>query len=305
MHDRYPGRVRIVEVGPRDGLQNEAGIVDVDTKIALIEALVDAGIRAVECGSFVSPRWVPQMADTAAVFQKLKRQAGVAYSALVPNLRGLAAAVECGVEEIAVFASASETFSERNINCSIDESLARLRAVAAEALARHIRVRGYVSCTLGCPFEGEISASAVAQVARELAAMGCYEVSLGDTIGVGTLSKAQAMIETVATEVPINQLAVHFHDTWGQALANILAALQLGVAVFDASVAGLGGCPYAPGATGNVATEDLVYLLDGMRIESGIHLERLAAAGRMISQALGRKPVSKAALAIAARSSKL
>jgi isopropylmalate/homocitrate/citramalate synthase len=305
LHDRYPGRVRIVEVGPRDGLQNEAGIVDVDTKVALIEALVDAGVRAVECGSFVSPKWVPQMADTAAVFQKLKRQAGVAYSALAPNLRGLAAAVGCGVEEIAVFTSASETFSKRNINRSIDESLTRLRVVAAEALARNIRLRGYVSCALGCPFEGEIPASAVARMAKELIAMGCYEVSLGDTIGVGTPLKARAMIETVATEVPINQLAVHFHDTWGQALANILAALQLGVAVVDASVAGLGGCPYAPGASGNVSTEDVVYLLDGMRIETGIQLEKLASAGRMISSALGRKPVSKAALAIAARSSEL
>lgn len=296
--NRYPARVRVVEVGPRDGLQNEPGVVGVDVKVALIEALVEAGVEAVECGSFVSPRWVPQMADTAAVFGKLKRVAGVRYSALVPNLKGLEAAVACGAEEIAIFASASESFSQRNINCSIGESLARLQAVADEALARKMRMRGYVSCVLGCPFEGEIAASAVARVAKELTAMGCYEISLGDTIGVGTPLKARAIIETVAAEVPISQLAVHFHDTWGQALANILVALQLGVAVVDAAVAGLGGCPYAPGALGNVATEDVVYMLNGMGIQTGIHLERLAAAGRMISRALGRKPASKAALAI-------
>jgi isopropylmalate/homocitrate/citramalate synthase len=296
---RYPPRVRVVEVGPRDGLQNEPGVVAVDVKIALIEALVEAGVETVECGSFVSPQWVPQMADTAAVLGKLKRVAGVHYSALVPNLKGLQAAIDCGVEEIAVFASASETFSQRNINCSIGESLARLQPVADEAIARKMRVRGYVSCALGCPFEGEIAAAAVARVAKELAAMGCYEISLGDTIGVGTPLKVQAMIEAVAAEVPISRLAVHFHDTWGQALANILVALQLGVAVVDAAVAGLGGCPYAPGALGNVATEDVVYMLDGMGIETGINLEKLAAAGRMISRALGRKPASKAALAMA------
>jgi hydroxymethylglutaryl-CoA lyase len=292
--------MKIIEVGPRDGLQNEPGLVPVDVKVRLIDELVDAGVRHVECGSFVSAKWVPQMADTSSVFGKLRRVPGVRYSVLVPNLTGLADAARCRVEEIAVFASASETFSQRNINCSIDESLERLGSVAAEAKIQGMRVRGYVSCVLGCPYEGEIAIGAVVRVASALASMGCYEISLGDTIGVGTARKAQVMVRAVAQTMPVNQLAVHFHDTWGQALANILASLEAGVAAIDSSVAGLGGCPYAKGASGNVATEDVVYMLDGLGIDTGIDLEKLAAAGRNIMQALGRPSTSKAALALAA-----
>jgi hydroxymethylglutaryl-CoA lyase len=294
----YPRKVRIVEVGPRDGLQNESAIVPIEIKAALIDALVEAGLKTVECGSFVSPKWVPQMAGTAEVLARIHRVAGVSYPVLVPNLKGLEAAIQSGVEEIAVFAAASETFSQRNINCSISESLTRLRAVTESALAKQMRVRGYVSCALGCPFEGEIAPQAVARVAHELYSIGCYEISLGDTIGVGTPLKAVRMLETVAAQVPLDALAVHFHDTWGQALANILASLEFGIGVVDSAVAGLGGCPYAPGATGNVATEDVVYMLDGMGIESGVGLQKLAAAGRMISNHLGRKPASKVALAL-------
>jgi hydroxymethylglutaryl-CoA lyase len=296
----YPDSVRIVEVGPRDGLQNEAGVVPVEVKVSLVEALVGAGLKSVECGSFVSPKWVPQMAGTAEVLARIRREAGVSYPVLVPNIKGLQAAMESRVDEIAVFAAASETFSQRNINCSISESLVRLCAVVEAALPRGMRVRGYVSCVLGCPFEGEIAPEAVSLVAKELYAMGCYEISLGDTIGVGTPLKTQRMLQAVAADVPARALAVHFHDTWGQALANILASLDLGISVVDSSVAGLGGCPYAPGATGNVATEDVVYMLDGMDIRTGVDLDRVAAAGRMISQHLGRKPASKAAIAIQA-----
>jgi hydroxymethylglutaryl-CoA lyase len=294
-----PKRVRIVEVGPRDGLQNEAGLVSVEVKVALIEALAEAGLKAIEAGSFVSPKWVPQMADTADVLARLKRAPGVSYPVLVPNMQGFEAAAAAGVEEIAVFGAASESFSRRNINCSIAESLDRFRPVAAAALARGMRLRGYVSCVLGCPYEGAVAPSAVAAVAGALAEMGCAEVSLGDTIGVGTPLKAQAMLRAVAEVVPMERLAVHFHDTWGQALANILACLELGVSVVDSAVAGLGGCPYAKGATGNVATEDVVYMLDGMGIETGVDLAKLAAAGRAISVALGRSPVSKVAQVLA------
>ena len=238
------------------------------------------------------------MADTADVMREIRRIAGVNYSVLVPNLKGLERASECGVDEIAAFTSASETFSRRNTNCSIAEGLSRLRNVAEVATGRGMRVRGYVSCALGCPYEGEIAAASVAEVARQLKAIGCYEISLGDTIGVGTPLKTQAMLRTVAEQLPVEALAVHFHDTWGQALANILAALELGVAVVDSSVAGIGGCPYAPGATGNVATEDVVYMLNGMGIKTGIDLDKLAAVGRMITQTLGRKPASKVALAL-------
>lgn len=297
----YPDSVRIVEVGPRDGLQNEAGAVPVEAKVALIEALADAGLKTVECGSFVSPKWVPQMAGTADVLARIRQLPGVSYPVLVPNLKGLQAAMELGADEIAIFAAASETFSRRNINCSISESLVRLCAVAEAALARGIRVRGYVSCMLGCPFEGEIAPAAVVHVAKELHAMGCYEISLGDTIGVGTPLKAQRMLQAVADQVPMRALAVHFHDTWGQALANILVSLDLGVSVVDSSVSGLGGCPYAPGATGNVATEDVLYMLQGMGIHTGVDLQKVAAAGRMISQQIGRKPASKAAIALLSR----
>jgi len=299
IQDKYPARVRIVEVSPRDGLQNEPGAVDVATKVALIEALAAAGLGMIECGSFVSPKRVPRMANTAEVLAAIERAPEVVYSVLVPNLQGLEAAVNSQVGEIAIFAAASESFSQHNIQCSIAESLSRLRKVADGAIARRMRVRGYVSCVLGCPYEGAVRLDAVTRVANELIEMGCYEVSLGDTIGVGTPRAAQAMIAKVAEHVPIGRLAVHFHDTYGQALANILAALQLGVAVVDAAVSGLGGCPYAPGATGNVATEDVVYMLNGMGIETGIDLEKLTAAGRAISLALGRETQSKTAAAIA------
>ena len=292
-----PGRVRIVEVGARDGLQNEAAIVSVDAKVALIEALADAGLTSIEAGSFVSPKWVPQMATTADVLAHLHRKPGVSYPVLVPNLQGLRAAKACGAEEIAVFAAASETFSRRNINCSIGESLERLAAVAEAALAAGMRVRGYVSCVLGCPYEGEVSLRVVADVTHALTAMGCYEVSLGDTIGVGTPAKARHMVEHVACNVPVERLALHFHDTYGQALANILSCLATGLSVVDSAVAGLGGCPYAPGATGNVATEDVVYMLDGMGIETGVDLGRLCAAGSVISAELGRPSGSQVARA--------
>lgn len=297
----YPKAVRIVEVSPRDGLQNEAAQVPAEVKVALIEALADAGLKSIEAGSFVSPKWAPQMAGTAEVLAKLRRVPEVRYPVLTPNMRGLEAALEAGADEVAVFAAASESFSQRNINCSIAESLIRLRAVAESALARGLRVRGYVSCVLGCPYEGEVALEAVVRVARELYAMGCYEISLGDTIGVGTPLQAQRILSGVAEKIPVRELAVHFHDTWGQALANILASLELGVAVVDSSAAGLGGCPYAPGAAGNVATEDVLYMLAGMGIETGVDLEKVAAAGRMICAHLGRQPASKAALAIQAR----
>jgi len=297
---KYPGSVRIVEVGPRDGLQNEKSIVAVEDKVAFIEALVDAGLKTIECGSFVSPKWTPQMADTAAVLARIRRVPDVSYAVLVPNRKGLEAAIESRADEIAIFASASETFSQRNVNCSIDESLVRLWEVAEAANAQGIRVRGYVSCVLGCPYEGEVALPAVARVAKALYEMGRHEVSLGDTIGTGTPLKAQRMIGAVAEQTPIGRIAVHFHDTWGQALANILASLDLGVAIVDSSAGGLGGCPYAAGATGNVATEDLIYMLDGMGIETGVNLEKVAAAGRAISKKIGRTPVSRAAVAIEA-----
>jgi hydroxymethylglutaryl-CoA lyase len=290
--------VRIVEVGPRDGLQNEASPVSVDARVKLIEALADAGLKSIEAGSFVSPKWVPQMAQTDEVLLRLPRREGVSYPVLVPNRKGLEAALGAGAREIAVFAAASESFSQRNINCSIDESLERLDPVIVAASREGVKVRGYVSCVLGCPYEGAVAVSEVVRVAGALFDMGCYEISLGDTIGVGTPSKAQQMIYAVAERVPIANIAVHFHDTYGQALANVLASLELGISIVDSSVAGLGGCPYAKGATGNLATEDLVYMLNGMDIETGVDLERLAAAGWMISDTLGRKPQSKVSVAL-------
>jgi hydroxymethylglutaryl-CoA lyase len=298
-----PKRVKMVEVGPRDGLQNEPQTVPTATKVALIDRLAAAGLSVVEAGSFVSPKWVPQMADTAAVMAAIARRAGVSYPVLVPNLKGYEAARAAGAEEIAVFAAASETFSRKNINCSIDESLDRFAPVCAAAARDGVRVRGYVSCALGCPYEGEIAPAAVARVAARLRDLGCYEISLGDTIGVGTPDKAVAMIEAVAAEVARESLAAHFHDTYGQALANILAALERGIAVVDSSVAGLGGCPYAAGATGNVASEDVLYLLDGLGVETGVDLDRLAAAGDFICAALGRASNSKVARALAGRRS--
>ncbi len=296
-----PAKVKIVEVGPRDGLQNEPTPVPVEVKVELIERLADAGLTVIEAGSFVSPKWVPQMADTDRVLAALKPRPGVSYPVLTPNMKGLEAALAAGAREVAVFGAASESFSRKNINCSIAESLDRFAPVVAAARAAGVAVRGYVSCALGCPYEGEIAPAAVAEVAGRLYEMGCYEISLGDTIGVGTPLKAQRMIEAVAARVPIERLAAHFHDTYGQALANLFAVLQLGVAVIDSSVAGLGGCPYARGASGNVATEDVVYMLDGLGIDCGVDLQRLAAAGRYICAQLGRAPASKVAQALAAK----
>jgi hydroxymethylglutaryl-CoA lyase len=296
-----PKQVRIVEVGPRDGLQNEPGEVATAVKIELIERLADAGLPAVEATAFVSPKWVRQMADHTEVLERIRRKPGVAYPVLTPNLKGFEAARAAGATEVAIFGAASETFSRRNINCSIAESLERFRPVVAAALKEGIRVRGYVSCVLGCPYEGEVPAARVADVAAALHEMGCYEVSLGDTIGTGTPGKARAMIEACAARVPLERLAGHYHDTYGQALANVYASLELGVATFDASVAGLGGCPYAKGASGNLATEDLVYMLHGLGIETGIDLERLVDIGQWICGVLGREPVTKAGRALAAK----
>jgi isopropylmalate/homocitrate/citramalate synthase len=296
-----PKRVRIVEVGPRDGLQNEPQSVATAVKVELIERLADAGLPAVEATAFVSPQWVPQMADHSEVLQALRRKPGVSYPVLVPNMKGFEAAVAAGAEEIAVFGAASETFSRKNINASIAESLERFAPVAEAARAKGIRVRGYISCVVGCPYEGAVKPEAVAEVAKRLDAMGCYEISLGDTIGVGTPGKVKRMIETVARAVPVERLAVHLHDTYGQALANLYAALELGVATADSSVAGLGGCPYAKGASGNVATEDVVYLLDGLGVETGVDLTKVYDAGRFICEALGREPASKVAKALASK----
>ena len=293
--------VRIVEVGPRDGLQNEKALVPIGVKVELIERLAAAGLPAVEAGAFVSPKWVPQMADTAEVLAAMRRRPGTAYPVLVPNETGLVRALDSGVEEIAVFGAASESFSQRNINCSIAESLDRFRPVCERALAAGLRVRGYVSCVLGCPYEGAVASGKVAEVSAALAEMGCYEVSLGDTIGVGTAGKARALIRTVAKVLPRERLAVHFHDTYGQALANILACLEEGVTTVDSSVAGLGGCPYAKGASGNVATEDLLYLLEGLGVKTGVDFDAVVAAGRFVSEHLGRPPVSKVSQALAGK----
>ncbi|WP_345845874.1 hydroxymethylglutaryl-CoA lyase [Shewanella algae] len=294
-----PPKVSLFEVGPRDGLQNETS-VSTQAKIALIETLADAGVKRIEAASFVSPKWVPQMADSGEVLRGISRRAGVCYSALTPNLKGLELALDAGADEVAVFAAASEGFSQKNINCSIEESIARFEPLLSRAKEQGIRVRGYVSCVLGCPYDGEIAPAEVARVADILHQLGCYEISLGDTIGVGTPLKARKMVETVAERVPVERLALHFHDTYGQALANILACLETGVSVIDTSVAGLGGCPYAKGASGNLASEDLVYMLHGMGIDTGIDLNKLAQAGRQISQQLGRQTGSKVARALGA-----
>jgi hydroxymethylglutaryl-CoA lyase len=293
--------VRIVEMGPRDGLQNEPKEVPTAVKVELIERLADAGLPAVEATAFVSPKWVPQMADHTEVLERIRRKPGVDYPVLTPNLKGFEAARAAGATEVAIFGAASEAFSRKNINCSIAESLERFRSVAQAAKAANIKVRGYVSCVLGCPYEGEIAPKRVADVAAALADMGCYEISLGDTIGVGTPAKTKAMIEACAERVPVSQLAGHYHDTYGQALANIYASLELGVSTFDASIAGLGGCPYAAGASGNVATEDVVYMLNGLGVRTGIDLERLVDIGQWISNALNREYGSKAGKALAAK----
>lgn len=293
--------VRIVEVGPRDGLQNEPAPVPTATKLALVERLADAGLREIEATAFVSPKWVPQMADHAELMRGLRRRAGVRYAVLVPNLQGLEAAVAAGATDVAVFAAASESFSRRNINCSIDESLARFEPVAARAAVLGVRVRGYVSCVLGCPYEGAVAPRRVAEVAARLAALGCHEISLGDTIGIGTPAGVRALLDAVTRELPIERLAGHFHDTYGMAVANIAAAYAAGVRVFDSSVAGLGGCPYAPGASGNVATEDAVYLLEGLGARTGIDLDRLVDCAWWIAAALGREPASRVARALRGR----
>ncbi|MFB9146155.1 hydroxymethylglutaryl-CoA lyase [Halomonas alkalicola] len=297
----FPKQVRLVEVGPRDGLQNEPEPISTATKLELIDRLGAAGLSYIEAASFVSPKWVPQMADHREVMQNLARLDGVTYAALTPNLKGLEAALECGVEEVAVFGAASEAFSQKNINCSVAESLARFEPVLERAQAAGVRVRGYVSTVLGCPYEGEIAPAKVAEVSKALYEMGCYEISLGDTIGVGTPLKAKRMLEAVSREVPMAQLAAHFHDTYGQALANLYVVLEEGIAVVDSSVAGLGGCPYAKGASGNVASEDVVYLLNGLGIETGIDLDKLADTGTWITQAIGRPNRSKVGVALAAR----
>jgi len=294
----YPEQVKIVEVGPRDGLQNESVTVPAEIKVALVEKLADAGLSVIEVGAFVSPKWVPQMATSGEVFKQIEKRDGVSYPMLVPNLKGLELAHAVGVREIALFAAATETFSQKNTNCSIEQSIERFDAVITRAQDLGIKVRGYVSCVLGCPYEGEVSSDTVLMITQKLFDKGCYEVSLGDTIGVGTAGQAQALVEMLARHVPVQQLAAHFHDTYGQALANIHAVMQCGIGVIDSSIAGLGGCPYAKGATGNVATEDVVYMLHGMGIKTGVDMDALLEAGRFISEFLGRDPVSRAATAL-------
>ncbi len=293
-----PSRIKIVEVGPRDGLQNEKAIVPTETKIALIDRLAEAGLKVIEATSFVSPKWVPQMGDNSAVLAGIRRAPGVTYTALTPNLQGFDGAVQAGANEVAIFGAASESFSRKNINCSIAESLKRFEPIVSAASALEIPVRGYVSCVVGCPYEGSIAPEQAAAVAKTLFDMGCYEVSLGDTIGVGNPASIARMIEACARAVPITKLAGHYHDTYGMAIANIHTSLQLGMAVFDSSIAGLGGCPYAQGASGNVATEDVVYLLHGLGIETGTDLAKLAVIGNWISSALNRPNGAKAGRAL-------
>ena len=298
---QLPGRVKMVEVGPRDGLQNEPGVVPAEIKIGLIDRLTDAGLPVIEATSFVSPKWVPQMGDAAQVMAGIRRRPGVSYPVLTPNLKGLEGAMAAGAEEVAVFAAATESFSRRNTNCSIAESFDRFEPVCRTALDHGIRVRGYISVVLGCPYEGEVRAQAVADVAKRLFDLGCYEISLGDTVGAGTPGKTRRLIDAVAQHIPVEKLGGHFHDTFGQALANILAALEMGVATFDSSIAGLGGCPYSPGATGNVATEDVLYMLDGMGIQTGVEMAKLLDAAEFISAFLNRPTGSRAGRALIAR----
>ncbi len=300
-----PARVRMVEVGPRDGLQNEPLVngqpVPTAVKIDLIERLAAAGLPAVEATAFVSPRWVPQMADQSEVLSGIRRRPGTSYPVLTPNLKGFEAALAAGATEVAIFGAASESFSMKNINCGIAESIERFRPVAEAASRAGVKVRGYVSCVVGCPYEGMIAPAAVADVAARLADLGCYEISLGDTVGVGTPGRIRAMLDAVAARVPVDRLAGHYHDTYGMAAANIYASLEAGVATFDSSVAGLGGCPYAKGASGNVATEDVLYLLHGLGISTGVDLDKVAAAGRFICGVIGKTPASRVGLALAAK----
>jgi len=289
--------IQIVEVGPRDGLQNEKIWVETETKIALIEKLADAGLTKIEAASFVSPKWVPQMKDAFDVLSGIDRRPGVTYPVLTPNLKGFERALEAGVTEVAVFGAASEAFSQKNINCSISESVERFRPVLEAAQKNSVRVRGYISCVLGCPYQGEVPLENVVNLAEKMIEMGCYEISLGDTIGIGTPLQAKKMVETVAEKVPVSNLALHFHDTRGQALANIYACLEIGVSVIDASVSGLGGCPYAQGASGNVATEDVVYMLHGIGIKTGFDIEKLIKTGHFISDVFGRLPQSRVSCA--------
>ncbi|MFT0213824.1 hydroxymethylglutaryl-CoA lyase [Pseudomonas sp. F1_0610] len=292
-----PSHVRIVEVGPRDGLQNEKQPISVADKVTLIEKLSQTGLSYIEAGSFVSPKWVPQMAGSAEVFQHIQSADHITYAALTPNMQGFEAAMQAGVSEVAVFAAASESFSQKNINCSIADSLIRFQPVLAAAKQQGVKVRGYVSCVLGCPYEGNIAAEAVVDVAQQLYEMGCYEISLGDTIGVGTAKKAAQLFNKVSQVIPKAHLAGHFHDTYGQALANIYACLQEGIHIFDSSVAGLGGCPYAKGASGNVASEDVIYMLNGLGINTGVDLDKLIQVGLHISAVLGRETNSRVARA--------
>ncbi len=289
----FPSQVKIVEVGPRDGLQNEKQLISAEDKIALIDKLTDAGMPYIESGSFVSPKWVPQMATSTEVFNGINKNVDVTYAALTPNMKGYEAAIAANADEVAIFAAASEGFSQKNINCSIDESIERFAPILAAAKRANIKVRGYVSCVVGCPYEGDIEPEQVAKVAEKLYQMGCYEISLGDTIGVGTAASVQKMLQAVMARVPKEKLAVHFHDTYGQALTNIYTALQNGISVIDSAIAGLGGCPYAKGASGNVATEDVVYLLNGLGIHTGIDFNKLLKAGWFISDVLGKAPISK------------
>jgi isopropylmalate/homocitrate/citramalate synthase len=292
-----PRRVKIVEVGPRDGLQNENAKLDVETRVALIGRLRDCGLKTIEAGSFVNPAWVPQMANSGDVVKQLVTDKTATYPVLVPNLRGLDDAIASGAREIAVFAAASETFSQKNINCSVRQSIERFSEVIEKALAVDIKIRGYISCVMGCPYEGDIDPVAVADLARQLKDLGCYEISLGDTIGTGTPRQTRSLVEQVSADVAIDSLAVHFHDTYGQALANIYCALESGISVVDSSVAGLGGCPYAKGASGNVATEDVVYMLNGLGIDHGVDLDKLVETGRFICKLLQRPVMSKVNLA--------
>jgi len=295
----FPQKVRIVEVGPRDGLQNEPTLVPTSDKIEFINRLSDTGLQTIEVTSFVSPKWIPQMGDHNEVFSTIEKKSGVSYPVLVPNVKGLQSALKVNAKEIAIFGAASETFSKRNINCSIAESLQRFQEVVKEAKKENIRVRGYVSCVCGCPYEGAVAPSTVAKLAKEMYEMGCYEISLGDTIGVGTPGSMRIMLEEVLKVLPSKVVAVHCHDTYGQALVNIITALEMGITVVDSSVAGLGGCPYAKGASGNVATEDVVYMLQGMQIDTGIDLRKLLSASEFICKVLNRQTNSKAGLALA------